>query len=81
MGLLEGVKKKYYLYSEDGEKAFTIIPLNKDVNNVGNLSGMRYRKIKHNMTDAELLKFKKDNNLKYEHELGDQLDIFKYMGG
>lgn len=80
MGLLEGYKKKYYLYDYEGNKVFGIIPLNKNVNHVGSYCGKYYTdKIAEIMTDSELANFKAKHNFKLEHELGDQLDIYKFL--
>ena len=80
MGLLEGVKNQYYLYDEDGYKVFKVIPLNTNVNYVDSYCGKRYTdKPVMTMNDSELARLKAKHNFKLEHELGDQLDIFKFL--
>ena len=45
MGVIEGVKHKYILYASDGWEMCSVIPLNDDLYNLGNLAGMYYRNI------------------------------------
>ena len=63
MGLKEGFKKRYYLYNKYDEIAFNVVPLNDNVNYVGNMSGIHYRKMKAIKTDKELADFIKANDL------------------
>ena len=44
MGLREGYKDKYYLYTLDGWKMCSVIPLAEDVFNIGNYAGMHFQK-------------------------------------
>lgn len=77
MGLLEGYSHRYILYAEDGEKAYQVIPLGDDVNNLGSLCGRRFtKKQAFNLSDDELGRFKELHNLKRDYELNDQMDIF-----
>lgn len=76
MGLIEGSKKKYYLYRDDDEKVVSILPLSPNVNSVGNITGAYFSGADKNMTDDELLHFKAVHNLYYEQELGSQLTLF-----
>ena len=60
MGVIEGVKHKYILYASDGWEMCSVIPLNDDLYNLGNLAGMYYRNIfKGNVSKKELEKLKK----------------------
>lgn len=80
MGLLEGYSHRYELYSSDGMRAFSIIPLADDVNNVGSLCRQRFtKKQTFNLTDDELTRFKEIHNLKRDYELNDQMDIFDVL--
>ena len=45
MGLREGYKDKYYLYTIDGWKMCSVIPLAEDTFNIGNYAGMHFQKV------------------------------------
>ena len=77
MGVIEGVKHKYILYAGDGWEMCSVIPLNDDLYNLGNLAGMYYRNIfKGNVSKKELEKLKRKHKLYRKEELNTQLKLF-----
>lgn len=80
MGLLEGINKRFYLYTDEGDKVLQVIPLNPNVNHVISFGGRYYFGKNHaNMSDADLNAIIKKFNLKYEHELDNQIDIYSFL--
>lgn len=80
MGLLEGVKKQYYLYTDDGDKVLQVIPLNPNVNHVISYGGKYiFGKSFTNMSDADLKAIINKFGLKYVHELDNQIDIYSFL--
>lgn len=53
MGLREGYKDKYYLYTLDGWKMCSVIPLAEDTLNIGNLAGMHFQKVFNDNVNTE----------------------------
>lgn len=77
MGVIEGVKHKYILYTSDGWEMCSVIPLSDDLYNLGNLAGMYYRNIfKGNVSKKELEKLKRKHKLYRKEELNTQLKLF-----
>lgn len=66
--------RTFYLFDERGNKVVSVLTINKNY-----VYGMRdsiFAKQEWQMTDEELNNFKRIHNLKYEHELNDQMNIF-----
>ncbi|MCR6086842.1 DUF3269 family protein [Staphylococcus aureus] len=76
MGLREGYKDKYYLYTADGWKMCSVIPLAEDVFNIGNYAGMHFRNtFSGTVTKDELEKLKRKYKLFRKEELQQQMTI------
>lgn len=70
MGLREGYKDKYYLYTLDGWKMCSVIPLAEDVFNIGNYAGMHFQKVfNDNVNTEKLEKLIKEYNLHRVEEI------------
>lgn len=80
MGLREGYKDKYYLYTLDGWKMCSVIPLAEDTLNIGNYAGMHFQKVFNgNVTKEELNKLKRKYKLYRKEELQQQTTIDDYL--
>ena len=80
MGLREGYKDKYYLYTLDGWKMCSVIPLAEDTFNIGNYAGMHFQKVFNgNVNKEELAKLKRKHKLYRKEELQQQTTIDDYL--